>query len=117
MGVKAAAMLNRAARAASIELVPGVTLNKDANSDDSRAGRALSEAELENSLPSDATERSGRVFDMIMDNAVNFLQTHSMQVKLPANEIARSLETGKFYFKNPSKFFKFPHLILCLISP
>jgi Protein of unknown function (DUF1676) len=102
-------MLNRAARAASIELVPGVTLNKDANSDDSRAGRALSEAELENSLPSDATERSGRVFDMIMDNAVNFLQTHSMQVKLPANEIARSLETGKFYFKNPSKFFQIPH--------
>jgi hypothetical protein len=92
--VKAAALLNRAARSASIELVPGVTINKD-TTDDSRAGRALSEAELENSLPADASERSGRVFDMVMDNAINFLQTHSMQVKLPANEIARSLETGE----------------------
>ncbi|XP_059468374.1 uncharacterized protein LOC132192428 [Neocloeon triangulifer] len=98
LGVKAAAFMQRAQRSANIELVPGVVIKKDSN-DDSRAGRALSEAELENSLPVEASERSGRVFDMLMDGAVNFLQSHSLEVKLPASDIARSLETGRLKLK------------------
>lgn len=94
-GIKATAFLQRASRAAFIPVVTGVTLIKDVP-DDSRSGRALSEAELENSLPSDPAERSGRVVDMFLDSAVRFLQSHTVQFKLPAEDVARSIESGKF---------------------
>ncbi|XP_065350931.1 uncharacterized protein LOC135946577 [Cloeon dipterum] len=98
LGLKAAAALQRAQRAANLELAPGVVITKQ-NVEGVRDGRALSEAELENSLPAEASERSGRVFDIVFDSAINFLKSHSLEVKLPASDIARSLETGRLKLK------------------
>ncbi|KAF4523426.1 hypothetical protein B566_EDAN007898 [Ephemera danica] len=94
LGIKATAFLQRASRASVIPVVTGITLIKDVP-DDSRSGRALSESEIENSLPTEASERSGRVVDMVLDSAVRFLQSHTLQFKLPAEDVARSLESGR----------------------
>lgn len=99
LGVKAVAVLDRAARMGNIELYSGMTLAKNSEYlEDSRNGRALlSEAEISQSLPQDPSERSSRLLDLLYDATVRFLQSHTFQVKLPQGapeSLARALEEG-----------------------
>ena len=70
-----------------------------------RSGKALSENEIASALPADPEEKSGRLLDLAMDSANKFVQTHTLQFKLPADapeQVARSIEEGK---KNESFHF------------
>lgn len=65
-----------------------------------RDGKSLeSESEIARALPSDPIERSARVLKLVMDAAGNFLQSHSLQVKLAPEEVssaARTFNEGMF---------------------
>ncbi|XP_023313995.1 uncharacterized protein LOC111693506 [Trichogramma pretiosum] len=81
LAVKAAATLERAARSADIEIIDGVTLVRDTPVE--RTGKALkSESEIMSELPADSTEKAMAVATMMYDNAVNFLQSHSLNVDM-----------------------------------
>lgn len=84
LGVKAVAMLERAARAEDISLAEGVAFVRTAPVED-RGGRALaSEAELQSALDAPGTQdRGSRLIDMILDAAARFLKSHSLQLRLP----------------------------------
>lgn len=63
-----------------------------------RGGKALSESDIYAQLPENAEERSGRLVDIAMQNAADFLSSHSLEVKIPAEatqEMARALDEGK----------------------
>lgn len=100
LGVKAVTVLDRASRMEDIALLPGVSLvqNAEAMDDLTRAGRALmTEAEIQNALPQEPSERSSRLMDMLYDATVRFLQSHSLQLKMPQDApeaIQRALEEG-----------------------
>lgn len=99
LGVKAVAVLDRAARMGNIELYSGMTLAKNSEYvEDSRNGRALlSEAEISQSLPQDPSQRASRLLDLLYDATVRFLQSHTFQFKLPQGapeSFSRALEEG-----------------------
>lgn len=63
-----------------------------------RNAKAISENEIVDSLPADESERSGRLLDLAMDSLTNFMESHSLEVKLPKEtpqQIARAIETGR----------------------
>lgn len=63
-----------------------------------RSGKAISENEIIDSLPAEASERTSRLFDLAMDSVTNFLDTHSLEVKFPketSQEVARAIEEGR----------------------
>lgn len=63
-----------------------------------RAGKSLSENEIVDSLPADSTEKNGRLWDMALESASNFMGTHNLQFKLPAEttvNMARAIEEGR----------------------
>lgn len=63
-----------------------------------RGGKSLSENEIMSSLPTEKKEKTGRLFDMAMETASNFLNSHSLQFKVPAEtqqEVARAFEEGR----------------------
>lgn len=99
LGVKAVAVLDRAARMGNIEVLSGVTLSKNADlPEDSRFGRALmTESQITQSLPQEPSQRSARLLDLLYDATLNFLQSHTLQVKVPEGapeSFARALEEG-----------------------
>ncbi|KAG8328202.1 uncharacterized protein LOC124359692 [Homalodisca vitripennis] len=100
LGVKAVAVLDRAARMGNIEVYSGVTLSKNTEvPEDGRNGRALlTETEITQSLPQDPTARTARVMDLLYDATVRFLQSHTLQFKLPQGapeSFSRALEEGR----------------------
>ncbi|XP_059610877.1 uncharacterized protein LOC132257855 [Phlebotomus argentipes] len=97
LSVKGIMALSRAARAQKIELLPGVTFNRDPSAM-FRSGKSLSENEITASLPSGAQEKTGRLFDLTLEAASNFLTSHDLEIKLPAEttkNLARSIEEGR----------------------
>lgn len=67
----------------------------------SRAGKAISENEIVASLPAEAEQRSGRLYDMALDTFNNFLSSHSLQVKFPTEttkEVSRAIDEGEISF-------------------
>jgi hypothetical protein len=96
LGARAVAAMDRAARMADIQLLPGVTLVKEK---DVRSGRALlSPREIEESLPEEPQERSSRLLDLAYDAALRFLQSHSLKLQVPENmpeTLERALEEGR----------------------
>lgn len=71
----------------------------------SRAGKAISENEIESSLPADSEQRSGKLYDLAIDSFNNFLASHSLQIKLPSEtgqEISRAIEGKKSSFSAES---------------
>lgn len=101
LGVKAVTVMNRAARVGDVELIQGVSLVKSSDYDEvTRNGRSmLTESEVENSLAlQQPSERTSRLLDMIYDSALRFLQSHTLQFKLPKiapESLQRALEEGK----------------------
>lgn len=58
----------------------------------------MSENEIYAQLPENSDERSGRLVDIAMQNAADFLSSHSLEVKIPAEatqEVARALDEGR----------------------
>ncbi|GAB0087565.1 osiris 14 [Sergentomyia squamirostris] len=97
LSVKGIMALNRAARAQKIELLPGVTFNRDPSSS-FRLGKSLSENEIAANLPTGGQEKTARLFDLTVDAASNFLTSHDLEIKLPAEttkNLARSIEEGR----------------------
>lgn len=85
-----------------ISIIDGITLVKtDSNSEAYRGlnGRALSQDELDASLPKNADEKNTQVENMLFDRMARFLETHTLQLKVPQSSISemkRSIEEGKF---------------------
>lgn len=99
LGVKAVAILDRAARMGNIEILSGINLNKNTEvPEDNRNGRALmTENEISQSLPQDPTQRTSRLMDLLYDATVRFLQSHTLQLKMPEGapeSFSRALEEG-----------------------
>lgn len=96
LGVKAVTLMNRAARMDEVSLVDGVVSFVSSGEID-RTGRALSESELENSLPEETSQKTSRLFDLFLDAALRFFKSHSLQFKLPETapaELQRAFEEG-----------------------
>lgn len=87
-------------RPEDIPLFEGVSLVRTEGSERVLAGRALSEDELENSLPKDAQDKDAQVESLLVDRVARFLQTHTLQLKVPESsieEVKRSLDEGNFH--------------------
>ncbi|XP_052868008.1 uncharacterized protein LOC128273974 [Anopheles cruzii] len=100
--VKGITALNRAARAANIELAPGVTFARDPSVPAERTGKAISENEIINTLPADSEQKTDALFDLAIDSAKRLFSARSVQFKLPeetTDSIARSLEEGRLLKK------------------
>ncbi|XP_035777566.1 uncharacterized protein LOC118458805 isoform X1 [Anopheles albimanus] len=100
--VKGITALNRAARAANIELAPGVTFARDPSVPAERTGKAISENEIINTLPADSEQKTDALFDLAIDSAKRLFSARSIQFKLPeeaSENIARSLEEGRLLKK------------------
>ncbi|ETN62928.1 Osiris 14 [Anopheles darlingi] len=100
--VKGITALNRAARAANIELAPGVTFARDPSVPAERTGKAISENEIINTLPADSEQKTDALFDLAIDSAKRLFSARSIQFKLPeetTDNIARSLEEGRLLKK------------------
>lgn len=103
LAVKAAAALERAARAAgTVQLLPGLTVAKNADAVASRDSRSLpTEDELRSQLqPADSgdNDRDGRVADMLINSGLRFLQSRTLQFQFPQTdsaELSRAIEEGK----------------------
>lgn len=99
VAVKAAAALERATRmTGNVQVLPGLTLVKDEGSSQ-RDSRALpSEEELRNQLQDASDDHSSKVATMVVDSALRFLQSRTLQFKFPqtnSEEISRAIEEGE----------------------
>lgn len=68
----------------------------------SRSAKALSENDIINSLPTEESERSEHLFDLAVDSFANFMDSHSLVVKLPkesSQAVARAIEEGRIIKK------------------
>lgn len=62
-----------------------------------RVGKSLSENEIESTLPTDVQEKRGRLYDLAVESATNFLGSHNLNVKVPKETtevVARAIEEG-----------------------
>ncbi|XP_034486832.1 uncharacterized protein LOC117791241 [Drosophila innubila] len=98
LAVKGITALNRAARSNNIELVNGVTFQRDPASPVQRSGKSLSEQDIYAELPQGSEERNGRLVDLAISSVSDFLSTHNLEFKLPAEttqQVARALDEGR----------------------
>ncbi|KAH8383731.1 hypothetical protein KR009_010247 [Drosophila setifemur] len=98
LAVKGITALNRAARSNNIELASGVTFQRDPASPVPRSGKSLSEQDVYADLPQNADERTGRLVDLAISSATDFLGSHNLEFKLPAEttqQVARALDEGR----------------------
>lgn len=98
LGVKAVTVMERLARAGNLDVMGGlVTLVRTEEAP--RDARAMpTEAELQSALPQDATGRSAKLIDMLVDATVRFFESHSLQLRMPHAEpqaVARAIEEGE----------------------
>lgn len=96
LGIKAVTLMNRMARTEELKLVDGVSFLRFGEVD--RSGRALSESELENSLPEETSQKRSRLIDLFLDATFRFLKSHTLQLRLPettSTEIERALQEGR----------------------
>ncbi|KAL0277507.1 UNVERIFIED_CONTAM: hypothetical protein PYX00_004759 [Menopon gallinae] len=95
-GVKAVSLLNRMARMDNVNIFDGVSFVRTGEVD--RSGRALSESELENSLPEEPSQKSSRLVDLFLDAALRFFKSHTLQLRLPEStsaDLQRAFEEGR----------------------
>lgn len=110
--MRALTYVDRALRKSEdISIIDGITLVKTESTNEAYRGlngRALSQDELDASLPKNADEKNTQVENMLFDRVARFLETHTLQLKVPQSSISemkRSLEEGNFSFS--SLFFDF----------
>ncbi|XP_030562934.1 uncharacterized protein LOC115764188 [Drosophila novamexicana] len=98
LAVKGITALNRAARSNNIELINGVTFQRDPASPVQRSGKSLSEQDIYAELPQNNEERNSRLVDLAISSASDFLSSHNLEFKLPAEttqQVARALDEGR----------------------
>ncbi|KAK6621945.1 hypothetical protein RUM44_001752 [Polyplax serrata] len=96
LGVKAVTIMSRMARMEDLKLYDGISFVRSGEVD--RTGRALSESELENSLPEETSQKRSRLIDLFVDATFRFLKSHSLQLRMPEStsmEIERALQEGR----------------------
>lgn len=77
-----------------------LSFDRDPASPVQRAGRAMSENDVYSQLPENSDDRTGRLVDMAVESATDFLSSHNLEVKVPAEatqEIARALDEGTHF--------------------
>lgn len=75
------------------------SINRDP-SFNARGGKAVSENEITSSLPAEPEQRSARLYDLALETINNFLSSHSLQVKFPAEttqEVSRAIDEGETF--------------------
>jgi len=101
-GVKAVAVIDRAARMHTINVLPGVAFVADSE-ELQRSGRALmSEEEIENSISGEPNEKGTKLADLLLDSATRFMQSHALQFRVPKStsfELQRALDEGELLWK------------------
>lgn len=85
----------------NIDVFDGITLVKSESVESSRGlnGRSLSDSELDDTLAKDEDEKDAQVENLLLDRVARFLESHTLQLKVPESSISgmrRSLEEGKF---------------------
>ena len=98
LAVKGITALNRAARSSNIELVQGVTFKRDPSKPVQRGAKSLSENDVVSQLPESGDERTGKLVDLAMQSAADFLSSHNLEVKIPTEatqEVARAIDEGR----------------------
>lgn len=86
-----------------ISIIDGITLVKSNSNPEAYRGlnaRALSQDELDASLPKNVDEKNVQVENMLFDRMARFLETHTLQLKVPEQSITdmkRSIEEGKIH--------------------
>jgi hypothetical protein len=98
--MRAINFLDRVSKLENIPLVDSVTLVRLPAAGEDRTSRALTESELEATLPQDAEQRDTTLSNLLMDRVARFFSTHTLQVALPQvseGELARSLEEGELF--------------------
>lgn len=97
--MRALTLVDRALRRPDdLALMDGVTLVRAPGSDAAR-GRALTEEELDASLPQDADEKDAQVETLLVDRVARFLQSHTLQLKVPdaaISEVRKTLDEGAY---------------------
>lgn len=89
-------------RSDDISIIDGITLVKSDTSNEAYRGlngRALSQDELDASLPKNVEEKNTQVENLLFDRVARFLETHTLQLKVPQSSISemkRSLEEGNY---------------------
>ncbi|XP_025191150.1 uncharacterized protein LOC112591518 [Melanaphis sacchari] len=98
LAAKTAAALERAARTAgSVQVLPGLTVLKNTEevASSQRDSRALpTEEELRGQLQ----QQPSKVTDMVVNSAIRFLQSRTLQLKFPQTnpeELSRAIEEGR----------------------
>lgn len=89
-------------RSDDISVVDGVVFVKSDAANEAYRGlnaRALSQDELDASLPKNVDEKNTQVENLLVDRVARFLETHTLQLKVPRSsitEMKRSLEEGNY---------------------
>lgn len=87
-------------RSGDVALVDGIALVRTGEAENSRemSGRALSEDELDASLPQNAEEKDKQVDTLLVDRVAKFFQSHTLQLKVPdaaISEVRKTLDEGE----------------------
>lgn len=100
MKMRALTFVDRALRKPEISIADGVSLVKNENEESVRSlgARALSESELDNTLPQNEEEKDTQVESLLVDRVARFLSSHTLQLKVPDSsitEMRRSLDEAR----------------------
>ncbi|KAK9501633.1 hypothetical protein O3M35_012324 [Rhynocoris fuscipes] len=76
-----------------INIMDGISLVRTEAASREMNGRAISEAELDESLPKNAEDKDAQVESMLVDRVARFLQTHTLQLKVPDSSIEEVRKT------------------------
>ncbi|XP_030768084.1 uncharacterized protein LOC115891681 [Sitophilus oryzae] len=88
--LKLVTALDRVSRSVNVELIDGVTFVKDPQAPETTE-QPKTEAEIEANLPRSLNEKDDALSNLIFQKVGSFLESHSLQVKLPSSsDIARS---------------------------
>ncbi|KYM94425.1 PREDICTED: uncharacterized protein LOC108781230 [Cyphomyrmex costatus] len=95
MFVKTITALNRAARSSNIEIIDGVTFVRDTPMERLSRNLEINEKEIMNELPRENTNRMIKIFNMLYDSVVSFMNSHSLKFDMPEGSVSRALTEGR----------------------
>lgn len=95
MKMRALTFVDNAVRGDQINLIDGVSFVRAETNEADRTlhGRALSEEELDSSLPANSDDKNNQVENLLVDRVARFLESHTLQFKVPDSSISEFRET------------------------